>query len=98
MRWCGSILKMAGSLAQASPTAWKGVRHRSALRCLATLSAATKARRWARPERFQVGIAEDLDGGVLHRPVHPLGLAVGWSIEGRALDPSSQERPARPAE
>ncbi len=37
MRWCGLILKTSGSLAQASQTAWKGVRHRSALRCLAKL-------------------------------------------------------------
>jgi hypothetical protein len=37
MRWCGLILKGAGSLAQASQIAWKGVRHRSRLRCLAKL-------------------------------------------------------------
>src|SRR6476659_261700 len=39
MRWCGLILNGAGSLAQASQMAWKGVRHRSALRCLAKLHA-----------------------------------------------------------
>src|SRR3712207_3552202 len=37
MRWCGLILKMDGSLVQASRTAWNGVRHLSALRCLAKL-------------------------------------------------------------
>src|SRR3954452_5863688 len=47
MRWCGLILKGAGSFAQASQMAWKGVRHRSRLRCLAKLSAETKTRMWA---------------------------------------------------
>ena len=37
MRWRGSILKADGSATQASQLAWKGVRHRSALRCLAKL-------------------------------------------------------------
>ena len=37
MRWCGSILKGDGSAFQASQTAWKGVRQRNALRCLAKL-------------------------------------------------------------
>src|SRR5215217_6037329 len=37
MRWCGLILNGAGSLVQASQTAWKGVRHRSRFRCLAKL-------------------------------------------------------------
>ena len=37
MSWCGLILKGDGSLVQASWMAWKGVRHRSALRCLAKL-------------------------------------------------------------
>ena len=39
--------KLLGSLAQASQTARKGVRHRSALRRSAKLWAATKARMWA---------------------------------------------------
>ena len=37
MRWCGSILNADGSACQASQIAWKGVRQRSALRCLAKL-------------------------------------------------------------
>ena len=47
MSWCGLILKGDGSLVQASWIASKGVRHRSALRCLAKLYAATKARTWS---------------------------------------------------
>src|SRR3954447_26054252 len=37
MRWCGLILNGAGSFAQASQMAWKGVLHRSRFRCLPKL-------------------------------------------------------------
>lgn len=35
MRSCEAILKIDGSLVQASQTAWNGVRHMIAFRCLA---------------------------------------------------------------
>ena len=68
MRWCGLILNGAGSLAQASQIAWKGVRHRSALRCLAKSSAVTNTRTWA--EKAVHGLElKDLYGDLLDRAV-----------------------------
>jgi hypothetical protein len=81
MRWCGLISNAEGSAFQASQTAWKGVRHRSALRRLGEVVGGDEGQN-VRPERLEIGVVEGLDRRVLDRPVHPLGLAVGPRVVG----------------
>ncbi len=62
--------------------AWKGVRHRSALRCLAKLWADRKARTWVRRLSAVSLVVERLGGCILDGAVHALGLAVGPRMAG----------------
>ena len=74
MRWCELILRGAGSFAQASEMAWKGVCHCSRFR-----SSEVVGRDEGEDvglQALQVGVVEHLDGSVLDGPVDPLGLAV----------------------
>ena len=72
-------MKIDGSFVHASHIAWKDVRHRRALRCLAKLYVVTNANIWGL-QRFEGVVVERFDGGVFNGAVHPLGLAVGPGV------------------
>jgi hypothetical protein len=58
-----------------------GVRHRRDFRCLAKLQAATKDEDMS-SKIVKVLVVEGFACGVLDRPIHPLGLAIGLRVVG----------------